>query len=90
MHVTYPIIHRLERLTLAKAYIALTRVMVDSVFGERPADHSLLLKGSAIMVGHRRMRSEAVPIATCAGIDGYRFAPPILRSVRFPGSRLPI
>jgi hypothetical protein len=81
--------HRLERLALAKAYIALTRVMVDTVFGEKPADHSPLLIGSAIMVGHRRMMERSC-IATCAGIDGYRFAPPILRSVRFPGSRLPI
>jgi len=24
-------------------------------------------------------RAEAKPIATCIGIDGYRFAPPILR-----------
>jgi predicted transcriptional regulator len=44
--------HRSERLALANAYIALTRVMVDSVFGKKPADHSLLLIGSAIMVGH--------------------------------------
>jgi predicted transcriptional regulator len=44
--------HRFERLALAKAYIELTRVMVDSVFGKDPADHSLLLIGSAIMVGH--------------------------------------
>ena len=44
MHGTYPILHRLERLALAKAYIALTRVMVDSVFGEKAADHSVLLK----------------------------------------------
>ncbi len=48
----YPIMHRSERLALAKAYIALTRVMVDSVFGKNPADHSLLLIGAAIMVGH--------------------------------------
>jgi predicted transcriptional regulator len=52
MPETYSIKHRLERLALAKAYIALTRVMVDSVFGKKPADHSLLLIGSAIMVGH--------------------------------------
>jgi hypothetical protein len=52
MPETYSIMHRLERLALAKAYIALTHVMVDSVFGEKPADHSLLLIGSAIMVGH--------------------------------------
>jgi len=49
---TYSIMHRSERLALATAYIALTRVMVDSVFGKKPADHSLLLIGSAIMVGH--------------------------------------
>lgn len=54
MHVTYPIMHRLERLALAKAYIALTRVMVDSVFGNKPADHLLLLIGSAIMVGTQK------------------------------------
>ena len=53
---TYPIRHRSERLALAKAYIALTRVMVDSVFGKKPADHSLLLIGSAIMVGHAENR----------------------------------
>jgi predicted transcriptional regulator len=53
---TYPILHRSERLALAKAYIALTRVMVDSVFGKKPADHSLLLIGSAIMVGHAENR----------------------------------
>jgi CRP-like cAMP-binding protein len=53
---TYPILHRSERLALAKAYIALTRVMVDSVFGKGPADHSLLLIGSAIMVGHAENR----------------------------------
>lgn len=52
MSGTYSIMHRLERLALANAYVALTRVMVDSVFGEKPADHSLLLIGSAIMVGH--------------------------------------
>jgi len=52
MLAAYPIMHRFERLALAKAYIELTRVMVDSVFGEDPADHSLLLIGSAIMVGH--------------------------------------
>jgi predicted transcriptional regulator len=56
MHGTYPILHRLERLALAKAYIALTRVMVDSVFGEKAADHSLLLIGTAIMVGHAENR----------------------------------
>ena len=49
---TYSIMHRSERLALANAYIALTRVMVDSVFGKKPADQSLLLIGSAIMVGH--------------------------------------
>ena len=37
---------------MSEAYIALTHVMVDSVFGGKPADHSLLLIGSAIMVGH--------------------------------------
>lgn len=56
MLATYPIMHRAERLALAKAYIALTRVMVDSVFGTKPADHSLLLIGSAIMVGHAENR----------------------------------
>ena len=56
MHGTYPILHRLERLALAKAYIALTRVMVDSVFGEKAADHSVLLIGTAIMVGHAENR----------------------------------
>ena len=56
MHGTYPILHRLERLALAKAYIALTRVMVDSVFGEKAADHSLLLIGTAIMIGHAENR----------------------------------
>jgi predicted transcriptional regulator len=44
--------HRSERLALASAYIALTRVMADPVFGKKPADHSLLLIGAAIMVGH--------------------------------------
>jgi len=53
---SYPILHRSERLALAKAYIALTSVMVDSVFGTAPADHSLLLIGSAIMVGHAENR----------------------------------
>jgi predicted transcriptional regulator len=56
MPETYPILHRSERLALAKAYIALTRVMVDSVFGKKPVDHSLLLIGSAIMVGHAENR----------------------------------
>ena len=49
---TYPIMHGSERFALASAYIALTRVMVDSVFGKKPADHSMLLIGAAIMVGH--------------------------------------
>jgi len=49
-------LHRSERLALANAYIALTRVMVDSVFGKKPADHSLLLIGSSIMVGHAENR----------------------------------
>lgn len=53
---THPIMHRSERLALAKAYIELTRVMVESVFGKKPADHSLLLIGSAIMVGHAENR----------------------------------
>jgi CRP-like cAMP-binding protein len=52
MRGTYPILHRLERLALAKAYISLNRIMSDSVFGEEPADQSLLLIGCAIMVGH--------------------------------------
>jgi predicted transcriptional regulator len=56
MPETYSIMHRSERLALASAYIALTRVMVDSVFGKKPADHSLLLIGSAIMVGHAENR----------------------------------
>jgi DNA-binding IclR family transcriptional regulator len=30
--------------------------MVDSVFGKKPPDHSLLLIGSAIMVGHAENR----------------------------------
>src|SRR3569833_3289511 len=61
---TYPIMHRLERLALARAYIALTRVMVDSVFGEKPADHSLLQIGSAIMVSHaENMPMSATKIA---------------------------
>jgi predicted transcriptional regulator len=47
---------RKERLALATAYIALTRVMVDSVFGKKPADHSLLLIGCAIIVGHAENR----------------------------------
>jgi predicted transcriptional regulator len=67
--VTYPIIHRLERLALAKAYIALTRVMVDSVFGKKPADHSLLLIGSAIMVGNAESRPmNATKIAHYVGL----------------------
>jgi predicted transcriptional regulator len=67
--VRYPIIHRLERLALAKAYIALTRVMVDSVFGKKPADHSLLLIGSAIMVGHAEKRPmNATKIAHYVGL----------------------
>ena len=49
MSETYSIMHRLERLALARAYIALTHAMVNSVFGEKSADHSLLLIGSAIM-----------------------------------------
>ena len=56
MRGTYPIMHRMERLALAKTYISLTRMMVDSVFGKEPADHSLLLIGSAIMVGHAENR----------------------------------
>ena len=69
MPVTYPIIHRLERLALAKAYIALTHVMVDSVFGKKPADHSLLLIGSAIMVGHAEKRPmNATKIAHYVGL----------------------
>jgi hypothetical protein len=56
MHGTYPLLHRLERLALAKAYLALTRVMADSVFGNKSADHSLLLIGAAIMVGHAENR----------------------------------
>ena len=69
MHGTYPIMHRLERLALAKAYIALTRVMVDFVFGKKPADHSLLLIGSAIMVGHAENRPmNATKIANYVGL----------------------
>src|SRR3569833_117560 len=66
---TYPIMHRLERLALARAYVALTRVMVDSVFGEKPADHSLLLIGSAIMVGHAENKPmSATKIAQYIGL----------------------
>jgi CRP-like cAMP-binding protein len=66
---TYPIMHRLERLALARAYIALTHVMVDSVFGEKPADHSLLLIGSAIMVGHAENKPmSATKIAQYIGL----------------------
>jgi predicted transcriptional regulator len=66
---TYPIMHRLERLALAKAYIALTGVMVDSVFGNKPADYSLLLIGSAIMVGHAENRPmNATKIANYVGL----------------------
>jgi predicted transcriptional regulator len=69
MRGTYPIMHRLERLALAKAYIALTRVMVDSVFGNKPADHLLLLIGSAIMVGHAENRPmNATKIAHYVGL----------------------
>ena len=69
MPVTYPIMHRLERLALAKAYIALTQVMVDSVFGKKPIDHSLLLIGSAIMVGHAENRPmNATKIAHYVGM----------------------
>ena len=54
---------------LAKAYIALTRVMVDFVFGEKPADHSLLLIGSAIMVGHAENKPmSATKIAQYIGL----------------------
>jgi predicted transcriptional regulator len=67
--VTYPIMHRLERLALAKAYVALTQVMVDSVFGKKPIDHSLLLIGSAIMVGHAENRPmNATKIAHYVGL----------------------
>jgi hypothetical protein len=66
---TYPIMHRLERLALAKAYIALTGVMVDSVFGNKPANYSLLLIGSAIMVGHAENRPmNATKIANYVGL----------------------
>ena len=69
MHGTHPIMHRLERLALAKAYVALTRVMVDSVFGDKPADHSLLLIGSAVMVGHAENRPmNATKIAQYIGL----------------------
>jgi predicted transcriptional regulator len=65
----YPILHRLERLALAKAYIELTRVMVDSVFGKNPADHSLLLIGTAIMVGHAENKPmNATKIAHYVGL----------------------
>jgi hypothetical protein len=61
--------HRLERLALAKAYIALTGVMVDSVFGNKPANYSLLLIGSAIMVGHAENRPmNATKIANYVGL----------------------
>jgi predicted transcriptional regulator len=66
---TYSIVHRSERLALANAYIALTRVMVDSVFGNKPADHSLLLIGSAIMVGHAEDKPmSATKIAQYVGL----------------------
>ena len=69
MPETYSIMHRSERLALAKAYIALTRVMVDSVFGKKPADHSLLLVGSAIMVGHAENKPmSATKIAQYIGL----------------------
>jgi DNA-binding IclR family transcriptional regulator len=59
----------LERLALAKAYIELTRVMVNSVFGEKPADHSLLLIGTAIMVGHAENKPmNATKIAQYIGL----------------------
>jgi CRP-like cAMP-binding protein len=61
--------HRLERLALARAYISLTRVMVASVFGKKAADHSLLLIGSAIMVGHAEDRPmNATKIAHYVGL----------------------
>ena len=70
---TYPIMHRLERLALAKAYIALTGVMVDSVFGNKPANYSLLLIGSAIMVGHAENRPmNATKIANYVGLPRAR------------------
>ena len=54
---------------MAKAYIALTGVMVDSVFGNKPADHSLLLIGFAIMVGHAENRPmNATKIANYVGL----------------------
>jgi hypothetical protein len=49
---TYPIVHCSERLALAKAYIALTRVMGGSVFGKKPADHSLLRPMNATKISH--------------------------------------
>jgi predicted transcriptional regulator len=69
MHETYPILHRLERLALAKAYIGLTRVMVESMFGKNPVDHSLLLIGTAIMVGHAENKPmNATKIAHYVGL----------------------
>ena len=69
MHGTYPLLHRLERLALAKSYLALTRVMADSVFGNKSADHSLLLIGAAIMVGHAENRPlNATKIAHYVGL----------------------
>ena len=69
MDGTNPIMHRLERLALARAYIALTRVMVNSVFGKKPVDHSLLLIGCAIMVGHAEGRPmNATKIAHYIGL----------------------
>jgi len=44
-------------------------VMVDSVFGKKPIDHSLLLIGSAIMVGHAENRPmNATKIAHYVGL----------------------
>jgi predicted transcriptional regulator len=69
MPETYAIKHRLERLALARAYVSLTRVMADSVFGKKPADHSLLLIGSAIMVGHAENKPmSATKIAQYVGL----------------------
>jgi predicted transcriptional regulator len=50
-------------------YVALTGVMVRSVFGQKRADHSLLLIGAAIMVGHAENKPmNATKIAHYVGL----------------------
>ncbi|WP_426608494.1 hypothetical protein [Bradyrhizobium sp. McL0616] len=69
MRGSYPIEHRLERLALARAYVALTGVMVRSVFGQKHADHSLLLIDAAIMVGRAENKPmNATKIAHYVGL----------------------